>query len=158
MRPYSGKEDRVEGEGDMGGSLTPFTDLRHRLPQQTAAWEPYEMNVRRSLGVSHEQPPFVQPNVAICIGLMFLSPFSHRTLSTYPRCPLRIRPTNRCGASITPWPLGTTNVTIPVLYKASRESMWLPRLVALYSFSNVKMTGFILAFEKELVEEVTDYF
>jgi hypothetical protein len=54
--------------------------------------------------------------------------------------------------------IGYYNVTIPVLYKASRESMWLPRLVALPSFPNAKMTGFILAFEKELVEEASDYF
>jgi hypothetical protein len=54
----------------------------------------------------------------------------------------------------------STTVTIPVLYNASRQSMWLPRLVALPSFRviNAKTTGFILAFEKELVEEVSDYF
>ena len=73
------KEDCVEGKGIMCGSLTQFTDLRHRLPQQTAAWEPYEKNGRGSVGVHHEQPPFVKPNVAIHIGLTFLSPFSHRT-------------------------------------------------------------------------------
>jgi hypothetical protein len=76
-------EDRVEG--DMGGSLTQFTDLRHRLPQQTAAWEPYEKNDRGSLGIRHEQPPFIQPNVAIRIDLtpfplIFLSPFFRRSL------------------------------------------------------------------------------
>lgn len=87
----------------MGGSLTQFTDLRHRLPQQTAAWEPYEKNGRGSLGVRHEQPPFVQPNVAIRIGLTPISPHLSVTFlpsnpNTYPRCPLlRMRPTNDVG-------------------------------------------------------------
>jgi hypothetical protein len=61
--------------------------MRHRLPQQTVAWEPYEKNGRGSLGARHELPPFAHPNAAMHsyrsdanFPLIFLSPFSHRTL------------------------------------------------------------------------------
>jgi len=48
-------DDRVEG--GMGGSLTQFTDLRHRLPQQTAACEPHEGMAKAPSGFATNNLP-----------------------------------------------------------------------------------------------------
>jgi hypothetical protein len=107
------KKDHVVG--DMGRSLTRFTDMRHRVLQQTAAWEPYEKNRRGSLGVRDEQPPFLQPNVAI-------PAHSYRSDSNFPSSFCHLSPiepfhlsettssSNAPKTSITPWSLGTAAV------------------------------------------------